>query len=189
MSFTYFDALTSVFGDRPFTTRELANRLGGNRSAKLLSELKHRGLVERVGRGKYRCLEPEKRPDLRTAEWKRVREVVLSGPDPKAWTGSSAVELWTGGGYRVSPSAYTRVFELAVPRTRVGEWRAYLAAKRVATDPRKRIGAKVELVPVNRLRAIRISGEPVVDGEEVRTLIRSHPGLYGNAEELLIDRS
>ena len=116
MTFTYFDALTSSFGDESFTTAELANRFGTARSAKLLSELKHRGLVERVGRGTYRCLSPKERPDLRSAEWSRVREVVLAGPDPKAWTGASALELWTAGGYRVSPSAYSRIYELAETR-------------------------------------------------------------------------
>ena len=188
MSLTYFDALTSSFGDESFTTAELANRFGTSRSAKLLSELKHRGLVERVGRGTYRCLSPKERPDLRSAEWSRVRAVVLAGPEPKAWAGASALELWTAGGYRVSPSAYSRVYELAVPRSRVNEWIHYLSSSRVSTDARKRIGARVRLVPTDNLRVVKLGGEPVISRREVTRLIREHPGLYGNAEDLLIDR-
>jgi len=188
MPLTYIDALTSSFGDRRFTTAELASRLGATRPSKLLSELKRRGLVERVGRGTYRCLSPKERPDLRSAEWRRVRDVVLAGPDPKAWTGASALELWTGGGYRVSPSAYSRIYELAVPRARMVEWAHYLRSNRVATDARKRIGARVSLVPLEGMKVALLGGEPVISREAVARMIHNHPGLYGNALELLDDR-
>jgi predicted transcriptional regulator of viral defense system len=186
MAITYIDVLSSLFGGRRFTAREFARRSGNPRAAKVLSDLKLRGLVERVGRGQYRCLSPGERPDLRHAEWARVHDVVLSGPDPKAWAGETALEIWTAGRYRLAPSLYSRVFHLAVPRARKDDWIRYLSDHRVATTSKKRIGARVEMTTVDELNPTMIDGEPVVARSEIERLIRDHPALYGTAEELLI---
>jgi predicted transcriptional regulator of viral defense system len=188
MVLTYTDVVNSLFGDRAFSSGEFARRTGNPRAAKVLSELKHRGLVERLGRGSYRCLSPGDRPDLRGAEWTRVRNVVLSGPEPKAWAGETAVEHWTGGRYKLAPSLYSRIFILAIPYGREENWREYLSKHGVSTVARKRVGARVELIPRRGLKASRIGGEPVIPRSEVEKMIRDHPSLYGGAEELLLDR-
>jgi hypothetical protein len=187
VALTYTDALHSLFGTKPFTAGEFSRRTGNPRAAKVLSELKQRGMVERLERGKYRCLRPDERPDLRLAEWNRVRSTVLAGPGPKAWTGATAVEVWTGGRYRLAPSLYARVFELAIPRTREAAWIRYLSNQRVSTSPGKRVGARVRLVPVPKLQSVSMGGEPVVPRHEVERLIREHPGLFATATEVLLD--
>lgn len=106
-----------------------------------------------------------------------------------AWTGSTAVELWTDHRYTVSPSAFYRVFELAVPERSVGTWKKYLRDHRVAVDSKKRVGGRVELVPVRSVRAETVNGEPVIPRRDVVSLIREHPGIYANAEDLLIAES
>jgi hypothetical protein len=188
MALTYNDVVSSLFGDRTFSSREFARRTGNPRAAKVLSELKHRGLVERVGRGFYRCLSPADRPDLRGLEWARVRHIVLSGPEPKAWAGETAVEHWTGGRYKLAPSLYSRIFSLAIPSGREESWKEYLAVHGVSTMARKRVGARVELVPRRRFKAILVNGEPVIPRGEVERMIREHPALYGDAKELLLGR-
>ena len=185
---TYSDAAALLFGSSSFTSRDFAIRTGNPRAAKVLSDLKRRGVVERLGRGRYRCLAPAERPDIRASEWNRVRSIVLSGPDPKAWTGETAVETWTNGRYIVSPSVFSRVYALAIPRDRLTEWRAYLAANGVSTRRHKRVGAVVELHPVDKLSAVLLGGEPVIRRHEIERLIAEHPALYGNAKELLIAR-
>jgi hypothetical protein len=187
MSLSYADALHALFGSGPFSSGEFARRANAPRAAKILSELKRRGLVERLDRGRYRCLAPEERPDLRSSEWNRVRSVVLAGPEPKAWAGRSAVELWTYGGYRVAPSPYYRIFEVAVPASRVSAWKSYLAHRHVVTRSGKRVGARVDLVPVDRVDAVIVDGEPVIPRLAVERLIERHPALFGNARELLRD--
>jgi hypothetical protein len=145
--------------------------------------------VKRSKRGRYRLLRPSERPDLRGAEWRRVREILLNGPEPKAWDGPTAVEAWTDGGYVLSPSAFARVYHLAVPIDSLPTWRAYLRGHGVALNTRKRVGARVELRGVSKLRPIRLGEEPVIARAEVLRVIRAHPGLYANAEGLLRDRS
>lgn len=188
MPITYLDVIDHLYGEGEFTTRDFRVRLANPRAAKTLSELKHRGQLARVGRGRYRRLGPSERPDLRAVEWRRVREAVLRGPSPKAWTGETAVELWSGGRYRVSPSVFARVYSLAVPRSRLKVWRRYLGRLGISVAGRKRIGARVELFPVDSLRVTVLHGEPVVTREAVVKLIRDHPGIFANAEDLVASR-
>jgi len=188
MPLTYNDVVSSLFGGKTFSSREFARRTGNPRAAKVLSELKHRGLVERVGRGTYRCLSPADRPDLRGVEWARVRSIVLSGPEPKAWAGETAAEHWTGGRYKVAPSLYSRVFSLAIPSGREKRWKKYLADHGVSTTARKRVGARVELIPRHHFVVSLVNGEPVLPRSEVVGLIKGHPGTYGDARELLLER-
>jgi len=186
MALRYEDVGTHVFGEEEFTSGEFARRVSNPRAAKILSDLKHRGVVARIGHGRYRFLRPGERPDLRRSEWDRAKHIILEGPGPKAWTGSSAVELWTGYRYTVSPSAFVRIFELAVPTASMGLWKEYLKGHHVATDSRRRVGARVELVPVRTVKGVIVNGEPVIPRREVVSLIREHPGIYASAEDLLL---
>jgi hypothetical protein len=188
MTISYEEVGTHLFGEDAFTSGEFSRRVGTPRAAKILSELKHRGVVLRLGHGSYRFLRPAERPDRRLAEWSRAKGVVLAGPAPKAWTGSTAVELWTDHRYTVSPSAFYRVFELAIPSSSLETWKKYLRGHRVAVDSKKRVGARIELVPVRALKVEILNGEPVIPRRDVVSLIRDHPAIYANAEDLLIDK-
>lgn len=189
MALTYTDVGMHMFGEREFDAREFARRTGNPRAAKLLSELRIRGVVGRIRRGRYKFLRPSERPDVRSAEWERVRTMLLMGPDPKAWDGPTAVEVWTGGRYRVSPSLYSRVYHLAIPAGARADWMAYLADHRIPAKPTKRVGAWAELREVPDLAAVTLAGEPVLARADILALVRDHPGLYADAEGLLLDRS
>lgn len=183
---TYLDVTSLAFGESEFTADDFARRTGHPAPAKALSEMKRRGLVERVARGRYRVLAPNERPDLRAIEWRRVRDVVAGAPIEKAWTGPTAVETWTEGRYRISPSPFTREFHVAVPKPKLEDLKDYLKAHGVAVEGRKHIGARVVLVPVERLERIElVDGEPVISRAETVKLIREHPGLYEGAMEEL----
>lgn len=143
--------------------------------------------MARVGRGRYRCLRPTERPDNRASEWESVRRAVIECPLPKAWTGPTAVEVWTEGRYTVSPSVFAREFHVAIPRESLKGWEDYLSARGIPFKPRKRIGARVVLAPVAKLRSTTFRGEPVITRSDVRRLIRSRPATYANAEEALAD--
>ncbi len=188
MVLTYYDAATLLFGSKEFTTREFAARTGNFSAAKVLSHLKSRGLVERVGRGRYRCLSPEERPDLRAADHIRVRRLILEAPLRKAWAGPSAVEVWTDGGYRVSPSIVVNLFHLAIPSSATGAWKDYLKHHSLSLWPGKRLGAKVKLIPRDDWDSIEeVEGEPVISREETMNMILEHPTIYGGADEWMID--
>ena len=182
---TYYDAASLAFGERSFEVWEFATRLGSLRAASTLSELKVRGLVERVGRGKYRLLGPGERIDTRGAEWERVRRLLLSTGLPMAWTGPDAVSVWTGGRYTVSPTAFLRIFHLIVPASAETAWRKYLRDHRIATDPRRRTGARVELSVVEHPVRTVHRGEPVIPRSAALRLIRAHRAIYAEADRLV----
>lgn len=185
MALTYEDVGTRYFGIREFSSREFAMRLNTPRAAKTLAELKVRGVVTRTGRGRYRFLAPTERPDLRAAEWARVKAAILSAPFAKAWTGPSAVELWTGSRYMVSASPYLRIFNVAIlPGDRL-EWTRYLRKSGVATVLRKRVGALVKLWPTSKLNPVVVRGEPVISREETEEMVRAEPSTYAGAAELI----
>jgi len=188
MALTYSDVGAHIFGEREFDAAEFGRRTGNPRAAKVLSELLVRGVVARKRRGRYRFLRPSERPDLRIFEWRRMREIALGGPDPKTWDGPTAVEAWTGGRYRVSPTVFTAVFHVAVPKGATPNWERYLSNHGVSLKGRKRIGARIELREVRRVRAEVLNGEPVPPREVVLSMIRAHPGIYANAEALVIGR-
>lgn len=189
MSLTYADAAALVFGSRPFTTKEFRGRTGSPRAAKTLSELKRRGLVERVGRGRYRYLEAHERADPRAAEWRRARNAILRADLPKAWTGPSAVEVWTLGRYYVGPSVFLRLFYLVVPSTAAEGWRRYLREHRISTSTRRSIGARVVLEPVKRMPPVEtVEGERVITREAALKIVRANRVMYADADEWFCDR-
>lgn len=55
-----------------FTTSDVTRITCNKRSAKLFSDLKFKGVVKRVGRGKYRLLEAYERNGIRVFEWVRT---------------------------------------------------------------------------------------------------------------------
>jgi len=186
MSIDYYEAASLSFGERPFSTREFTSRTASPRAAKTLSELKSRGLVERLGRGRYRLLSPSARPDRRAKEWGRAKELLLGSGLPMAWSGPSAVEIWTGGRYYVAPSFFVRLWYIDVPKESLPAWLRFLRDHRLSTNPRGRLGNKVILHPVSRLRRVRLHGEPVVPRRVVLDTIRSHRAIYANADRLVV---
>jgi hypothetical protein len=186
MPLTYADIGAYLFGEREFSTGEFSRLTGNPRAAKVLSELAIRGVVSRRDRGRYKFLRPSERPDLRAREWERIREILLRGPEPKAWDGSTAVEVWTEGRYFVSPSLFTRVFHLVVPEGNVAAWEGYLARHGISLNGRKRVGARVVIRGTTAFRRTMVGGEPVVPREEVVATIRASPGLYADAEGLVL---
>jgi hypothetical protein len=185
MGIDYYEAACLAFAERPFLTREFRSLTASPRAAKTLSELKSRGLVERLGRGSYRLLSPADRPDRRGTEWDRAKGLLLGSGLPMAWCGPTAVEFWTRNRYFVSPSVFLREWHIEVPKESTRAWRAFLRDHRLSTSPRTRLGNRVVLHPVRRLRRVTLHGQPVVPRTVVLKDIRSHRAIYADADRLV----
>ncbi|MHB1492781.1 MAG: hypothetical protein ACYCR7_05265 [Thermoplasmataceae archaeon] len=179
------DILISRFGDEAFTASEFRTVTGNTRPAKLLSELKMRGVVERIDRGMYRVLPLSERPDMRIIEWEKVKNIIMRAPWDKAWTGSTAVEIWTNGRYKISPNPYLRVFHLLVNESELEEWKRYLRRAGISYTGKKRVGSFVDLKATSKINFTLVSGEPVIPKDEVLMIIKNHPGLYAKAGEMI----
>ncbi|MCW6169318.1 MAG: hypothetical protein LVQ96_04360 [Thermoplasmatales archaeon] len=187
MGLTYFDVLSLYFKDSEFSTKDIALLLRTERSAKLLSELKFRGLIERTGRGKYRLFTPSERIDTRSYEWKRVEKIVNSSPLPYVWAWSTAVEKWTNGAYLVGPNPYFRTYYIEVLISDIDKWKRYLRSHSVPIVGKRRIGAIVELISKEHLESVIHNGERVLPKERTLEIIRNHRGIFAEADELIED--
>ena len=115
----------------------------------------------------------------------RVRNAIIDAPWEKAWTGSTAVEAWTGRRYKISPNPYLRVFHLIIYKSELEERKNYLRRFGVSYSGKKRVGSFVDLECSSKVNATVVEGEPVIPKEEVLKIIRSHPGIYAGAEKLI----
>jgi hypothetical protein len=185
MGIDYYEAASLAFGERPFLAREFRSLTASSRAAKTLSEFKSRGLVERLGRGSYRLLSPAERPDRRGAEWELAKDLLLGSGLPMAWSGPTAVEFWTRNRYFFSPSVFLREWHIDIPKESAVRWRGFLRDHRLSTSPRTRLGNRVVLHPVRRLRMVTLHGEPVVPRTMVLNDIRSHRAIYADADRLV----
>jgi hypothetical protein len=185
MGMTYFDVLKMEFGRKEFSISDLTKLTGNYGVRKLLSEMKMKGLIRRTGRGTYVIDRPIKKVDSRVKEWERVRGVVFMSPFEKAWTGSTAVEVWTDGAYVTAPNSYLRIYHLLVREADLEKWKTYLKKHAVSFKGSKRVGSYVALEGADEVRSVLINGEPVVPKEDVMKIIREHPGLYAEAEDLI----
>ncbi len=186
MGMTYFDVLKMEFGRREFSISDIARITGNDRPRKLLSEMKMSGKIRRTGRGTYVIPRPIRKVDSRSIEWKRVRDIIFEAPFDKAWTGNTAVEIWTDGAYVTMPNSYLLVYDLLVRKTDVGMWKEYLRRHSVSYAGKKRVGCYVALEGTDEIRSVVVNGEPVIPKEDVVKLIREHPGLYAEAEDLIV---
>lgn len=185
MGITYTDVLALHYGNSEFTTEDVRILLRIDRSAKLLSELKFKGVLERTGVGKYRILPPSERLDNRNFEWNRVRRVVNMSPYPFAWSGPSAVERWTNGGYLVAPNPYFRTFYIDINEEDLERWKEYLKSHSVPFIGKKRIGALVKLFPKCSIKSVILNGEKVLPKEDTIFMIKEHPGTFAAADEMI----
>lgn len=185
MGLTYTDVLSLHFGNSEFTTEDVKILLRNERSAKLLSDLKFKGVLERTGRGRYRLLPPSERFDNRSYEWKRVERIVNSSPYPFAWAWSSAVEKWTEGRYIVSPNPYFRAFYIEVLKDGLNDWKKYLKAHSISTIGNRRIGAVVNFIPNDDLDFVILNGEKVISKNRIMHIISEHSGIFAEADELI----
>lgn len=185
MGITYSDVIEFTFGDREFTTDDVRRFTGHPDPAKLLSNLKMKGVVVRMGRGRYKCPSPRTTWDFREAEWERVRSVILRAPMGKIISHSWAVEVWTDGNYRLSDNLFHRVFDISIAAEDYGKWLRYLKTHGIPTVGKKKIGSVVRIHPVKEFDYTLINGMPVLTKSEVFRLIEEHPGLYAGARDLI----
>lgn len=182
---TYSDVLSLHFRDSEFTAEDVRILLRLDRSAKLLSDLKFKGIVERTGRGKYRLLSPSERVDNRSHEWTRIERIVRSSPYEYAFTWSSAVEKWTNGAYIIGPNPYYRPYYIEVNVKDLGKWNEYLIEHSVPSVGNRKIGAVVNLIPRKHVSYTLLNGDKVISKKKTIELIREHRGLFAEADDLI----
>ena len=189
---TLYAWLWRIFEGRPFTVGEFEVTFPSPRPHQVLSELKLKGFVERVGRGAYRAVPPERwargRASLTVQD---VHRIVGEAAMPYAFTASSAVRVWTRGRYAAGSSHGYHPVEIAVRTRDARRWKAFLAARGLVGRDAERRGtaAGVEVVFYRRpsLTASRFDGVPVDPKARVLAYVRRNASVFAPAEGMIRD--
>lgn len=187
---TLYAWLWRTFGERPFTVGQFEVTFPSPRPHRTLSDLKLRGFVERVGRGEYRTLAPERWARHRSSlTVEDVERALTEAPWPYAFTAASAVRVWTRGRYAAGSTPGYQAVDIAVRSKDVRRWKDFLSARGVVAREAKNRGtaAGVEVILHGRpnVAASRFDGVPVDPKPRVLAYVRRNASVFAPAEGMI----
>jgi hypothetical protein len=172
----------SSFEDGPFTAADFRETFPSPAPAKVLSDLHRLGYVTSPRRGTYRVVPPTRRID----EFLRRDAGVFGLPDrsalPHAYCESTAISIWTDGGYWTGFTRGFRPLHLRVRRADLPGWRAFFrdaGARSSLAGARETLFGVVHILhPKTRVRSVDHDGVRVVPLSEAYAYAAARPYLY-----------
>ncbi len=114
---------------KEFTVGEFSSTFPSPDSRKVLHDMSQKGLLERIGWGRYRVNSPEeylaKRIDV-----SRAYDLLTQANMKYAFTGPDAVFFWTKGGYQVDRFFGFYPIHLKVRKNDLKQWKIFLSSKK-----------------------------------------------------------
>ncbi len=188
---TYYDLWTALRSwKEEFTVAEFRSTFPSPSSNKVLHDMAKKGLLEKVGRGKYRVNSPREYLEMKfniKDAYELVREVGMD----YAFTGPDAVFFWTKGGYNVDRFFAFYPIHLKVRKEELGKWEEFFKSKgkrfHMNGEPVRRtlFGTFYVLYPEDEFRAEDVEGFKVVPLEETVEFCRRNVYSYEPALEML----
>lgn len=114
---------------REFTTKEFSSVFASPDPNKVLHDMEKKGLLERVGWGRYRVNSPEEYLARRTKVSEAYELLSESGME-YALTGPDSVFIWTKGGYQVDRFFGFYPIHLKVKKNDLEGWKKFFGSKR-----------------------------------------------------------
>lgn len=162
-----------------FSQQDLAWIVSEPMRKKIFSVLLRAGWIGKTGRATYRCVEP--RTVFRNMLQFRVPEVVKKAKRPYAFTGMSAIEIWSDYSY-IQRSLEKSPYFVKVLGKDLGYWKKFFNKNGIPNYVTNgmTIGEYIILVPVKRLSFVEKGGvktEPL--RETARQALQNE--MYGYA--------
>ncbi|MBM3229665.1 hypothetical protein FJZ26_04505 [Candidatus Parvarchaeota archaeon] len=170
---------------RPFTQSELDFIFSSSMKKKIFSILLNAGWITKHNRHNYVCNEPGK--IIRHLLDFKVPEMMMKAQKSYAFSGLSAIELWSD--YSYTQRSYERSpYFIRVLRKDLEYWKGFFAAKRVPVyvGGGTSIGEFVILLPVAKLEAFEKDGlsvEPLQEAMEEAKKNEMHSYAYEYMKE------
>jgi len=159
--------LYNRFADQPFDSNYLAWFLSKGMVKKTLHTLEKKKWIQRVRKGSYVCVKPDE--VFKGMVQFRVSRFLDEAGKTYAYTGASAVEVWTDYSYIQRSWEHSPYF-VKVLRKDVELWTRYFREHRVnvfVEEAKPAIGEFVVLFPQERLESEVYDGKPVDKLSEV----------------------
>lgn len=114
---------------REFTTRGFSSVFVSPDPNKVLHDMKRKGLLEKVGWGKYRVSSPGEYLAKKT-DVSRAYELLREADMEYALTGPDSVYFWTKGGYQVDRFFGFYPIHLKVKMSDLEKWKKFLGSRK-----------------------------------------------------------
>ena len=187
----YYDLWVVLLGwRREFTVAEFRSMFPSPSPNKVLHDMARKGLLERVGRGRYRVNSPRRYVEVRF-NVRDAYELVRRAGMEYAFTGPDAVFIWTRGGYNVGRFFAYYPIHLKVRKGDLGRWVEFFRSGgrmfHVNGEPVRRtlFGTFYVLYPEERFEAEEVEGYRVVPLDKVIEFCRRNIYSYEPALEML----
>jgi len=175
---------------KEFTVREFSSTFASPDAHKVLHDMARKGLLERVGWGRYKVSSPEEYLTKRTDIGRAYSLLNASGMH-YALTGPDAVFFWTKGGYQVDRFFGFYPIHLKVEKKDLGKWESFFSSRKQrfhVKDQAMRqtlFGLFYVLYPEVDFRAEEVHGFHVIPLKETVTFCQKHIYSYEPALEML----
>lgn len=167
----------------PFMQRDLDWIVGQSMKKKIFSLLVRSGWIEKVSRTEYRCVRPE--AIIRGILEFKVPEIIKLSKKPYAFTGLSAIEIWSDYAY-VQRGIERSPYFIKVLKKDLRYWKDFLNKNNIPyyINGGSTIGEYIILIPVEKLKSIDQGGLRV---EPLRTALKNAKGnkMYSYAYDYM----
>jgi len=181
--------MTIAFGDREFTIDDFRATFPSPAPAKVLSDLRRLGYSEASRRGTYRVIAPNARVRAVIDSERGVLDLVERARLPHAYCDSTAVAVWTDGGYWTGSTSGFRPIHVRVRRADLARWRRFFrehGARATVEGSRETLFGYVHVLhPADSVRSVEHEGMRVVPAREVLAWARARPYAYEPVLSLL----
>ena len=175
---------------REFTVAEFRSTFPSPGPNKILHDMAKKGLLEKVGWGKYRVNSPREYLEMRF-NVKDAYELIREAEMDYAFTGPDAVFFWTKGGYNVDRFFAFYPIHLKIRKGDLKSWEIFFKSKgrrfHVNGKPIRRtlFGTFYVLYPEDKFRVDEVGGFKVIPLDETIEFCRRNIYSYEPALEML----
>lgn len=175
---------------KEFTAKEFKKRFPSSSPEKVLHDMVKKGLLERVGSGRYRVNSPIEFI-TRKSKISEAYELVKSAKMKYAFTNVDAVFFWTKGGYNVDRSLVFYPIHLKVRKKELKKWQDFLKSngKEYYINGKSikgtLYGCFYVLYPEPKFKGVEIEGFDVITLKETVKFCMNNIYTYEPALEML----
>ena len=174
--------ILASFADGPFTSVDFDMTFPSPAPAKVLSDLRRLGMIEAIRRGTYRAVPPDGRFSRMVQREDSFRFIAEQASLPFAYSQSTAITIWTDGGYW---TGFTRGFKpvhIDVRKADVPSWQRFFrsaGARSTVEGARETLFGVVHVLhPMKSIRSVRRGGVHVVPKEVAYEYAKARPYAY-----------
>lgn len=181
-----------AFRDDEFTIDDFRAVFPSSRPCKVMHDLIRLNYVNRIKRGKYRVMAPDKFVERIVGENLKQEDILKNAMKKYAYCDNDAVNIWTDGYYWTGFTAGFKPIHIKVLEKDINWWKNFFRKNDAefsrAGESKTLFGLSYILHPEKRFRIEKKDGIPVIPLEEAIEFCKKNELAYRPALEYLDDK-